>query len=102
MPLKDTKYDQVYKQMLGHIASVSGVPAHFLGVDHGKGPDQNIISQPCWKCGVYRKVNSNFIVEKCPGCGDGEIDLSAPDGSQNDRKEETDQNPKIPPVSPAV
>ncbi len=33
-------------------------------------------AQPCGNCGVSRAVLEHSILEKCPNCGDDEIDLS--------------------------
>lgn len=37
-------------------------------------PTIEIMPQPCGNCGTYREVHE-FIVGKCPNCGDDEYDL---------------------------
>jgi hypothetical protein len=52
--------------------------ASFIGVDLSSKPDQSVMSAPCMNCGVYRMIDNHFVMEKCPGCGDDETDLTLP------------------------
>lgn len=42
---------------------------HFVGVDHGKGPDETVFACPCGSCGAWLRVIGG-VIEKCNYCGD--------------------------------
>jgi predicted RNA-binding Zn-ribbon protein involved in translation (DUF1610 family) len=53
---------------------------NFVGVDFGKeGSDKSIGVTTCQYCGTYREVRmeKDWIIEECPKCGDGEIDIAS-------------------------
>lgn len=79
---------------------------HWIGVDLATKPDITVVTQPCGNCGTYRVI-TGVIVEKCPNCGDDEIDLSEPtiydqEGTHGQKDNAIDKNSKIQKISPPV
>lgn len=98
-------FARMEKEEKEKIARATGVPAHWIGVDYAPKSDITAISMPCGNCGTYRMI-TGVMVQRCPNCGDDEIDLSEStiyDQEGIDEKNHTsDQNSKIPPIPPHV